>query len=205
MTDDLELQKVRNQAKMLGISFHHRAGVDKIKGLIADFLLEEREQTTEEAVAQAAELDTAEAVPDGYQRRVPTQEVKPMTATEFKRRQSQEARKNAGRLIRCNIQNMNPTKREWRGEIISVGSAKLGTFKKFIPFNTGVPYHVPKIIFDVMKEKKCSFFYTVNDEQGNPIRKSRLGDEYALEILPDLSPEELSNLAKTQALQAGQA
>ena len=99
---------------------------------------------------------------------------------------------------------MNPSKKEWPGEIVSVGSAKLGTFKKYIPFNSAEPYHIPKIIYDMLMDKKCTIFSSVTDERGNTVRKGRLVNEYAIEILEPLTKEELSELARTQALKAGQ-
>ena len=42
---------------------------------------------------------------------------------------------DALRLIRIKLQCMNPAKKEWEGEIISVGNSVVGTVKKYIPFN----------------------------------------------------------------------
>jgi hypothetical protein len=99
---------------------------------------------------------------------------------------------------------MNPAKKEWPGEFASVGSARLGTWKKFIPFNTQEPYHIPKIIFDMLSEKKCTIWHTEKDGRGSSVRKGRLVNEYALEVLDPLTPDELSELARRQSLQAGQ-
>ena len=106
--------------------------------------------------------------------------------------------------MRCRIQCMNPAKKDWPGEIFSVGSAKLGTFKKFVPFNNPEPYHIPQIIYDMLVEKKCTVFYTERDDRGNKIRKGRLINEFAIEVLPPLTRDELSDLARQQALRAGQ-
>ena len=63
---------------------------------------------------------------------------------------------------------------------------------------------MPKIIYDMLIDKKCTIFHTEKDERGNNIRKGRLVNEYAIEVLDPLTPDELSELARTQALQAGQ-
>ena len=132
MTDE-KLIQIRSQADSLGIDYHHRAGVEKIQKLI-EAHLDNQDKTIIEA-----------AVPD-----LPKEKIVPMTEEEFKAEQKKENKKNVGALIRCRVQCMNPEKKNWQGEILSVGSAKLGTFKKFVPFNSGEPFHIPKIIYDMM-------------------------------------------------------
>ena len=99
---------------------------------------------------------------------------------------------------------MNPGKKEWHGEFISVGSAKLGTFKKFIPFGTGEPYHVPRIIYNELKAKQCSQFYTVKGHGKQKVRKSKLINEYVIDELPPITIQELKDLALQQAMAKGQ-
>ena len=111
------------------------------------------------------------------------------------------SRKTLSSLKRCTVMCMNPMKKEWAGEILSVGSAKWGTFKKYIPFN-GEPYHIPKIIYDMMKERKCTIFYTVKqkDGRGGDIRKGKLIPEFNIVDLPPLTSAELKQLADKQLL-----
>ena len=180
-----EQTPVRDRADELGISYHHNASDETIQKLI----------------------DSHEAeAPKTENKFLPKDECEPMSQDEFKKkyRNGSNVRKEASALVRCRIQCMNPAKKDWPGEIFSVGSAKLGTFKKFVPFNNPEPYHLPKIIYDMLVEKKCTVFYTERDERGNKIRKGRLINEFAIEVLPPLSKEELSELARTQALKAGQ-
>jgi hypothetical protein len=129
----------------------------------------------------------------------------PLTEEEFRKSDTKDRKKFAGRLVRCIVTCMNPEKKKWQGEIISVGSAKLGTFKKFVAFNTPDGYHIPQIIFDMMKERKCTVFVDSRDARGQKIKKGKLIPEFSIEILPPLTPNELSDLARRQALAAGQA
>lgn len=179
-----EQTAVRAQADALGIKYHHNASDETIQKLIDS-------------------QEPANELPEGV---LPLKECQPMTPEMFQRKYptAKADRKDAARLIRCRIQCMNPAKKDWPGEIFSVGSAKLGTFKKFVPFNSPEPYHLPKIIYDMLVEKKCTVFYTERDARGNKIRKGRLVNEFAIEVLPPLTREELSELARRQALQAGQ-
>ena len=192
MTVTKQLEELRAHADDLGLKYHHRAGATKLQGLINDHLVKQHNTPNETPISNP--------VPNA--RKVPTQPVLPMATGLFKRQQAASARRKVAALVRIRCQNMNHIKKDWNGEFISVGSAKLGTYKKFIPFD-GEVYHVPQIIFDVMKDKRCSQFYNAKDERGQSVRKSRLIPEYAIEVLPRLSPVELQELAAQQALAAG--
>lgn len=181
-----EQTAVRSQADALGINYHHNASDETIQKLID------------------SKADSANELPEGV---LPLEECQPMDPTTYKRKYPTAKgpdRKKVSQLVRCRIQCMNPAKKDWPGEIFSVGSAKLGTFKKFVPFNSPEPYHLPKIIYDMLSEKKCTVFYTEVDDRGNKTRKGRLVNEFAIEVLPPLTREELSELARRQALKAGQ-
>jgi hypothetical protein len=182
-----EKTETRLRADELGIKYHHNANDATIQKLI-----------------DAHVVDDPNAKPDNI---LSTEECAPLAEGEYERKYATNAgsaRRECSRLIRCRIQCMDPQKKEWPGEIVSVGSAKLGVFKKYIPFNSPEPYHIPKIIYDMLTEKQCTVFYTATDERGNKIRKGRLVNAYAIEVLDDLTPDELSELARTQALKAGQ-
>jgi len=180
-----EQTAVRAQADALGIKYHHNASDETIQKLIDSH-------------------EPANELPPGV---LPLEECQPMDPEIYARKYGRGRtpdRKSIGRLVRCRIQCMNPAKKDWPGEIFSVGSAKLGTFKKFVPFNSPEPYHLPKIIYDMLVEKKCTIFYTETDGRGNKTRKGRLVNEFAIEVLPPLTKEELSELGRQQALKAGQ-
>ena len=176
-------------ADELGVKYHHNAKDATI-----------RKQISAHLEANPTRID----LPPGILQK--HADYVPLTEAEYLAKYPKETSKRmeCNRLIRCRIQNLNPAKKEWPGEIISVGSAKLGTWKKYVPFNDGEPYHLPKIIFDELKDKKCTVFHTEKDERGNNVRKGRLVNEFALEVLKPLTKEELSDLGRQQALQAGQ-
>ena len=174
----------------LGVKYHHRAGIAKIKKLI-DAHVQKGNQEEVVAQEQIKEVETTK------------EKVIPKSVEEFQKEDREDRKKKAGALMRIRVQCMNPQKASWEGEIISVGSAKLGTFKRYVPFNN-VEWHVPKIIYDMMKERQCSAFYTTRNELGHQIRKSRLINEFSIEVLPPLSKEEIKSLAAAQAAKAGQ-
>ena len=165
-----ELDSLRARADQLGIDYRHNTGVAKLRNLV------------NQALSPAVE-----SAPKIAAKKTETQLVA-------------EARDEAGKLIRIRITCMNPNKKNWEGEIFSVGSAKLGTFKKFVPFDAPDGWHVPNIIYNMIKERKCSVFHTSTSPSGAKTRKSKLVPEFSIEILSPLTPEELRNLTRQQAL-----
>lgn len=109
------------------------------------------------------------------------------------------ARQEAGRLIRVNIACMNPSKREWQGEIFTAGNAQIGTFRKFVQFNTEDGYHVPAIILDIIRNRKFQAFKNQKAKNGITQRVGFMVNEFSIEVLPALTEEELAELAKAQA------
>ena len=169
-----ELTALKARADMLGISYHPSIGVEKLKTKIAAALAPEEEPVLEEP----KEIQQGE--------------------TEAQRRA--RLKREASALVRIRLTCMNPAKREWNGEIITAGNSLVGTFKKYIPFNAEEGWHVPKIIYNQLVNRECQVFYTVKDERGRAIRKGKLIKEFAIEVLPQLTAQELTELARRQAM-----
>jgi hypothetical protein len=117
----------------------------------------------------------------------------------------QELFNEANELIRIRVTCMNPAKREWEGEIFTVSNTVVGTFKKFVPFNADDGWHVPRIIYNQMVDRQCQVFYSAKDDKGNSVRRGKLIKEFAIEVLPKLTEEELKELAQRQAMANGTA
>ena len=109
-------------------------------------------------------------------------------------------RKEASELVRIRVTCMNPAKKEWDGEILSAGNSAVGTFKKYVPFNNEDGWHVPRIIYNQLLERKCQIFVTDKDGRGNKVRKGKMIREFAIEVLPQLTAAELRDLAQRQAM-----
>ena len=95
---------------------------------------------------------------------------------------------------------MNPAKKEWEGEIITAGNSTVGTFRKYIPFNSDEGWHVPRIIYNQLVSRQCQVFTTVKDNRGNKVRRGKLIREFAIEVMSPLTAEELQELAQRQAM-----
>jgi hypothetical protein len=215
----VSIEVVQAQANALGIPYHHRAGAEKIAGLVAAHLAAHPEDakklmpdvddnhSPDEGIDYEQALEASEKVePEAPSRKNGDEPpVKPMTAVEYRRIAEKDRVKNIAALRRVRITCMNPAKREWPGEIISVGSGKHGTFKKYIPFN-GEPYHIPQIIYDVLKERQCTLYRTekMKDGRGGSHRVGYQAPEFAIADLPPLTKKELEELRdKQQMAKAG--
>lgn len=194
------IDKLHAQCDKLGLTYHHRASEDKLRSMIGAYLVDNPAKAG--LLLDEGILESGPSAPVKKQWPI-DKDAKPMTPAEYKDFLGPATRKSCGALKRIQVTCMNPMKKEWAGEILSVGSAKLGTFKKYVPFNN-TPYHVPKIIYDMMKERKCTQFYTVKqkDGRGGDIRKGKLIPEFNIIDLPPLTPKELEHLANQQALAA---
>ena len=95
---------------------------------------------------------------------------------------------------------MNPMKNEWPGEIFTTGNDVVGTFKKYVPFNADDGWHVPHIIYEMIRDRQCQVFTTTRTKNGVGVRQGKLIKEFAVEVLSDLTEAELAELAQRQAM-----
>jgi hypothetical protein len=178
-----ELTALKARADMLGLSYHPSIGVEKLRTKINDALADKPAEPDE---VEAAPEDTAPA-------------AKAVEETAMQRRIRK--RKEATELVRIRVQCMNPAKKEWEGEIFTAGNSLVGSFSKFVPFTDAEDgWHVPRIIYNLMADRQCQVFTTVRDARGNSSRKGKLIREFAIEVLPKLTMEELKDLAQRQAM-----
>jgi hypothetical protein len=175
-----ELSALKARADLLGISYHPSIGLEKL-----------REKVNAKIQGQAA---PEAAVAEQTAGVAPT--VRPPTADELAKAHYDAAMK----LIRVRLQCMNPNKKEWEGEIFSVSNRVIGTVRKYIPFNADDGWHIPQIMLDMLDARQCQSFYTVTGARGEKVRKGKLIKEFAIEILPQLTKEELADLARRQAM-----
>lgn len=112
-----------------------------------------------------------------------------------------EARKEQLKLVRIRLSVMNPNKQAWRGEVFTFANTVLGTVKKFIPFGSEFyvnGYHVPYCIYTLLKNKTYLSIQT-KTVKGQIIVTKKILPEFSIEVLPQLTTEELQELAKEQA------
>ena len=172
-----ELDALKARANLLGVKFHPSISLEKLREKVNAAVTSDGAATSEEEAKDPTE---------------PKQE----TIGEKRKRLKTEALK----LVRIRLTCLNPAKKEWEGEIITVGNSLIGSVKKFVPFNADDGWHVPHVIYQQLKERQCQIFYTATDARGNKVRKGKLIKEFAIEVLPPLTKEELDELARRQAM-----
>lgn len=175
-----ELDLLKERAVQMGISFHPSIGVDKLR-------------TKVEAAIQG--------IPDPTVNEDQAQEAPAPVLSEYQKTQMQ--RMEAMKLVRVVVSCMNPAKQAWEGEIFTVGNDIVGTVKKFVPFNIDNGYHIPHIIYEQLMERMCQIFVSTTDPvTGLKTSRSKLIKEFNVVVLPQLTENELAELARQQAVGA---
>jgi len=179
--DTKELDALKERATLMGMKFHPSIGLETLKDKVA------------------AKLAVKEEKPEPVQVSKPTPVAKPVPVLS----KHEKIRRAATRLIRIRITCMNPNKREWPGEMISARNRYTGTVKKYIPFNAENGWHVPWIIYQRLKDKKCQVFVSKRDKLGNDIKTGKLVNEFSIEVLPPLTGKEREVLKAQQQASIG--
>lgn len=213
-----ELDKLKEYATGLGIEFHPNIGLEKLKERIdAAFpapavVQEEPEEEVADIPApstlinEQTPLITKEVLEKAV---ADTQLASDLAVTtlaaaiqETKEAKRFRLRKEATALVRVNVMNMNPFRKEWEGDTYCVGNSVIGTIKRYVPFNTD--WHVERALLNVMEERKCQIFTTRKDPRtGQEVKTPRTIKELQIAILPPLTEKELKELAQRQAMAAG--
>jgi len=177
MTEVTELQSLKETATKLGITFSGNIGVASLLAKIDAF--------KELNAAKAAEPELV----------VPTVEY---TAPESQAALAQRKRKEANKLVRIVVTCMNPNKKAMTGEYFSVSNALIGTVKKFVQFDAEEGWHVPAVIVNHLRERRCQIFIPSKTTSGKKIMKGKSIKEFNVAVLPPLTDKEMSALAARQ-------
>ena len=170
-----ELTVLKNRADTLGLKYHPNIGVDVLRERVTKALAESK----------------------------PSEEQPEASPALLKKIAMRRKKKDAEALVRVQVTCMDPKKKEWDGEIVTVGNSLVGSLKRYVPYNT--EWHIPRMMLDNLKEAKCQVFFSVKGAQGNSSRRGKLINAYAIQELPQLTEEELKELAQRQAMANGTA
>lgn len=183
-----ELAMLKQRARLMNISFSNNIGLEALKLKVDNKLngiAEEPEPlpSDEEVLEQAAQYDQAPS--------------KKLTLRE-------RLLKENMRLIRLRITNLDPKKKDLPGEIVTVANKYIGTVRKYVPFGevTDNGYHVPFVIYKFLRKREF-LNIRVTKRGGKEHVETNMAREFALEVLPPLTPAELAQLATTQQAQQG--
>ena len=181
-TQDVEIQEdeltvLKRQADIMGVRYHPSIGVEALRTKL------------EEARAKTENEDRA--------KNAAVNQLKSAEAEKLKRIRA------ARELVRVRITCMNPLKKEYEGELFSVGNSEIPTITKFVQFER--EYHVPRIMLNMIRNKKYQMFVEERTPGGGKIKRGKLVREYAVEELPPLTAAELQELKQRQLMAQGSA
>ena len=172
-----ELTVLKRQADIMGVRYHPSIGVEALRAKLE----EARSKTETEDRAKNAAVN----------------QLKSAEAEKLKRIRA------ARELVRVRITCMNPLKKEYEGEIFSVGNSEIPTITKFVQFER--EYHVPRIMLNMIKNRKYQTFFEERTPNGGKVKRGKLIREYAVEELPPLTAAELQELKQRQLMAHGSA
>jgi len=185
-----ELATLKARADMLGVTYHPKIGLETL-----------REKINAAVTAEGIPKEVAAPVASASVAAAPSLAA-PVAAVETENQMKRRLKNDATRLVRIRLSCMNPAKKEWQGEVFTVGNSVVGSITKFVPFEAEDGYHVPHILYETLVARQCQVFVNVKQEVAGRIvtvRKGKLIREFAIEVLPQLTEGELKDLAARQA------
>lgn len=169
-TNEQELDMLKAQADTLGIEYHPNIGYDKLRERVKEVMDNQEEKQ---------------------------RPAKDETSKERKARRHREAMA----LVRCLIVCNDPNKREWPGEWLGVSNGAGVSIRKLVPYNQpDKPFHLPRIMVNMLREKQVQLFVQKPGKYGTPVRVAKTINAYTITELPPLSQKELDDLAKSQLM-----
>lgn len=194
-----ELEQLKERATQLGLKFGPNIGVDLLRARVNAVINGDAE--LDEVNDEEEELDEEETVAETVSNKPKLDKKRAERFGETEEEKRVRMRKDAFKLIRVRIQCMNPLKKAMQGEVFTVSNSVVGTYCKFVPYNveSDEGWLIPQIMLNMIKERK---FNQIRYEKKNGLQipKAHLVKEFAIEILPQLTKEELKELAQRQAL-----
>lgn len=184
MTETEQLEIAKNKATELNIQFHPSIGLSKLQEKIDEVL---------NKPAEKAKLPPPNALN--------TKDASPLPKKALSKAERLiEKRNDAARKVRVRISCMNPSKKEWEGDIFSVSNSIVGTHKVYVPFNNEEGWHIPNIIYKHILERECQIFVKAKGPRGEKIKKSKIIKEFSVELMDQLTKAELQDLATRQTM-----
>lgn len=194
-----ELEQLKERATQLGLKFGPNIGVDLLRARVNAVINGDAE--LDEVNDEDEQLDEEETVTETASDKPKLDKKRAERFGETEEEKRVRMRKEAFKLIRVRIQCMNPLKKSMQGEVFTVSNSVVGTYRKFVPYNveSDEGWLVPQIMLNMIKERK---FNQIRYEKKNGLQipKAHLVKEFAIEILPQLTKEELKELAQRQAM-----
>ena len=184
-----QLTFLKERAKVMGIPFSNNISLETLRKRIAD-KKEGKDEPEVNPLAGDSEIAAITAAPKKLDAK--------QNALALRKLMHREQMK----LVRVRITNMDPKKKDLPGEIWTVANEYLGNVRKMIPYGeqTDDGFHIPYCLFRLLQSKRFLHIRTVKDRvTGLERQEKQWVKEFSLDVLPDLTKEELARLAAAQA------
>lgn len=185
-----ELTFLKERAKVMGIPFSNNISLETLRKRIAD-KKEGKDEPEVNPLAGDSEIAT-----------ITTDAPKKLDAKQNALALRKLMHREQMKLVRVRITNMDPKKKDLPGEIWTVANEYLGNVRKMIPYGeqTDDGFHIPYCLFRLLQSKRFLHIRTVKDRvTGLERQENQWVKEFSLDVLPDLTEEELARLAAAQA------
>ena len=184
-----ELALLKERAKQMGIPFSNNISLETLRKRISDKMegKDVPEVNPLTGDAEIAAITLAPAKLDAKQNALALRKM---------------MQRDQMKLVRVRITNMDPKKKDLPGEIWTVSNEYLGNVRKMIPYGeqTDEGFHIPYCLFRLLQSKRFLHIRTVKDRvTGVERQEKQWVKEFSLDVLPDLTKEELARLAAAQA------
>lgn len=204
-----EMEMLKERADLLGVTYSNNIGIETLRKRVEDAMAgnpQDPEPESEQAAVPSMESLTADLTAQvAATTTVTTKELNPLVQDAAPVQNKpislrEHMRVTQMKLVRVRIQNLDPKKANLPGEIFAVANEYLGDVKKYIPFGevTDNGYHIPYCLYKMLKNRRFLNVRERKDRDGKIHVETSWVKEFALELLPDLTPEELKQLATAQ-------
>ena len=200
-----ETEALREKARAMGLKFHPATGAKKLTKMMANYaeatLGSGPESKPENKTEDAPMSDTHVADPVDTSEELeeilnwdPNKRHPRESKSDFIKRIKLEQLKLMRVIVHCN----NDDKKEMQGEIFTVANEFVGPVKRFVPFDNEEGWHIEKILYDMLKMKRCQKWRNIKLPNGMTEKQSFMVPEFTIEVLPPLTEEQLKKLADRQ-------
>lgn len=212
-----ELAFLKQRADLMGLTYSNNIGVDALRAKITAKTEAENSSSDDDEIETSDEPEVVEDPDYEAEADAPAPISKehdnvtglnPDDAASYTKPRNKNKKMSARayvmrektKLVRLRITNLDPKKKDLHGEVLTVANSYIGTIRKFVPFGeqTDNGFHVPYCIYELLRDRRFLNIRTRKGKFNTPIVEQIWAKEFALEVLPPLTPEELNKLSMTQ-------
>lgn len=107
----------------------------------------------------------------------------------------QALRREAMKLVRVRVTNLNPSKKESEAEFVRAGN-RLVSASRLVPFEKET--HIENILLNVLKGRQYCIVVHEKNSEGKKVPVRKMRKEFQIEELPPLTEKELQELKESQ-------